>query len=124
MLTRDYMKETDTRKPEEILAAMKSLSPDEVIDRLQILRILGYSGTSSLLDEPVQARGYRLLHRIPRLPMAVIQNLVQHFRVLSRIVSATIEELDEVDGIGEIRARAIKEGFKRIQQQVFLERHF
>lgn len=124
MLTRDYMKETDMRKPEEILAAMKSLSPEEVIDRLQILRILGYSGTSSLLDEPIQARGYRLLHRIPRLPMAVIQNLVQHFRVLSRIVSASIEELDEVDGIGEIRARAIKEGFKRIQQQVFLERHF
>lgn len=124
MLARDYMKETDTRRPEEILMAMKNLSSDEILDRLQILRILGYTGTNTLLDEPIQARGYRLLHRIPRLPMAVIQNLVQHFRTFSKIVSATIEELDEVEGIGEIRARAIKEGFKRIQQQVFIERHF
>ncbi len=36
---------------------------------------------------------------------------------------ATIEELDEVDGIGEVRARAINEGLKRIQEQVFIDRH-
>jgi len=28
-----------------------------------------------------------------------------------------------VDGIGEVRARAIKDGLKRIQQQVFIDRH-
>jgi diadenylate cyclase len=36
---------------------------------------------------------------------------------------ATIEELDEVDGIGEVRARTIKEGLKRIQDQVLIDRH-
>jgi diadenylate cyclase len=36
---------------------------------------------------------------------------------------ATIEELDEVEGIGEVRARAIKDGLKRIQEQVFIDRH-
>ncbi|WP_039945564.1 DNA integrity scanning diadenylate cyclase DisA [Thermicanus aegyptius] len=123
MLIRDYIRETDQRKPEEILMAMKQLTSEEILDRLNILRVLGYSGNNTILDEPIQARGYRLLHRIPRLPMAIIQNLIVHFQSLTRIVSASIEELDEVEGIGEIRARAIKEGFKRIQQQVFLERH-
>ncbi|MBE3554335.1 MAG: DNA integrity scanning protein DisA [Thermicanus sp.] len=123
MLIRDYIRETDQRKPEEILMAMKQLTSEEILDRLVILRVLGYSGNNTILDEPIQARGYRLLHRIPRLPMAIIQNLIVHFQSLTRIVSASIEELDEVEGIGEIRARAIREGFKRIQQQVFLERH-
>jgi len=36
---------------------------------------------------------------------------------------ATVEELDEVDGIGEMRARAIKEGLKRIKEQLFVDRH-
>jgi diadenylate cyclase len=36
---------------------------------------------------------------------------------------ATIDELDDVEGIGDVRARTIKEGLKRIQEQVFIDRH-
>jgi diadenylate cyclase len=53
----------------------------------------------------------------------IIANLVERFQYLPHIIMATIEELDEVDGIGEVRARAIKEGLKRIQEQVFIDRH-
>jgi len=52
--------------------------------------------------------GYRILRRIPRLPGAVIENLVNRFGNLQNVLKATIEELDDVEGIGEIRARAIK----------------
>ena len=70
----------------------------------------------------VAPRGYRLLSRIPRLPAGIINNLVDRFGTLPHILMATIEELDAVDGIGEVRARAIKEGLKRIQEQMFIDR--
>jgi diadenylate cyclase len=41
---------------------------------------------------------------------------------MKQILLATVEELDEVDGIGEVRARKIKEGLKRIQDQLLIDR--
>jgi diadenylate cyclase len=49
--------------------------------------------------------------------------LVEKFERLPNVMMATIEELDDVDGIGEVRARAIQEGLKRLQSQVFVDRH-
>lgn len=63
-----------------------------------------------------------MLGKVPRLPGVIIQNLVRRFGSLSRIITASISELDEVDGIGEIRARTIKQGLARIQEQVFVDR--
>jgi diadenylate cyclase len=123
MLTKDYLREGEIKKPEEILSSLKMLSSEELLDSNHIVRLLGYTVGNNILEEPVHPRGYRILNKIPRLPFAIVQNLVDHFHTLSRVVLATIEELDEVEGIGEIRARAIKEGLKRIQQQVFIDRH-
>ncbi|MGV2644248.1 DNA integrity scanning protein DisA, partial [Clostridium perfringens] len=67
-------------------------------------------------------RGYRILNKIPRLPNVIVRNLVDQFHDLSSIMIASIHELDEVDGIGEVRARTIKEGLKRLQEQVFIDR--
>lgn len=55
--------------------------------------------------------------------MAVIENMVSHFHSLPAILRATTEELDEVEGIGEARAKAIREGLRRLRDQVMLERH-
>ena len=77
---------------------------------------------SAASEDMVAPRGYRLLSRIPRLPAAIMNNLVDRFDNLPHILMATIEELDSVDGIGEVRARAIKEGLKRIQEQMFIDR--
>jgi diadenylate cyclase len=122
MLIRDYCRD-DSMNPEEVLQGMKNLTADEILEMGTFLRLLGYQNHVNLLEESVAPRGYRILHKIPRLPLPIISNLVQHFRNLSRIMLATIEELDEVDGIGEVRARAIKDGLKRIQEQVFIDRH-
>ena len=58
----------------------------------------------------MQPRGYRLLSKIPRLPESVVERVVAHFGNLQKIMRATIDDLDDVDGVGESRARAIKEG--------------
>ena len=49
----------------------------------------------------MQPQGYRLLSRIPRLPESVIDHIVEHFGNLAKIMRATIDDLDDVEGVGE-----------------------
>ncbi|MBE3595323.1 MAG: DNA integrity scanning protein DisA [Candidatus Carbobacillus altaicus] len=124
MLIRDYLPDDDERTPKDVLSQLKTLSPDELLERSAIVRLLGFPLSASNLEEMIVPRGYRLLYRIPRLPFTIIHNLVHHFRRFPEILLADLDALDEVEGIGEARARAIKEGLKRIQSQVFIERNF
>lgn len=123
LLLKDYSRDNSEERIKEVKLGLKKLSSDELLDYHSIVRILGYPSTSSMMEEPISPRGYRMLSKIPRLPAVIIGNLVERFGHLSHMMMATIEELDEVDGIGEVRARAIKEGLKRIQEQVFIDRH-
>ena len=61
------------------------------------------------------------MHKVPRVPMTITRKLVEAFGNLQGIQKATIEQLDEVEGIGELRARAIREGLRRVREQVLLE---
>ena len=65
----------------------------------------------------VYTRGYRILSKIPRMPSNIVENLVKSFKSFQHILLADIPKLDEVDGIGEIRARTIKQSLKRMQEQ-------
>ncbi|BBI36068.1 DNA integrity scanning diadenylate cyclase DisA [Cohnella abietis] len=122
LLLRDYAKEDAENKVQEIQAAIRKLSSEELLDSASLIRILGYPSLSAVVEEGLLPRGYRMLSKISRLPSVIINNLVERFSALPHIVMASIDELDEVDGIGEVRARAIKEGLKRIQEQVFIDR--
>ncbi len=53
----------------------------------------------------------------------IIENLITRFGELPEIITATVEELDEVEGIGEVRAKKIKEGFKLIRERLYTDRH-
>jgi diadenylate cyclase len=122
-LIKDYARDLNPDKIKEMLLTLSRSTSEELLDVHHIIRLLGYPHTSSIAEEPVSPRGFRMLNKIPRLPSIIINNLVEKFGYLPQVVMATIEELDEVDGIGEVRARAIKEGLKRIQAQVFIDRH-
>ncbi len=121
-LLKDYAKDPYEDKIRDIRSAIRKLNAEELLELSQIIKLLGYSGMSAASEDMVAPRGYRLLSRIPRLPAAIMNNLVDRFDNLPHILMATIEELDSVDGIGEVRARAIKEGLKRIQEQMFIDR--
>ncbi|GAB6877353.1 DNA integrity scanning diadenylate cyclase DisA [Thermaerobacter litoralis] len=119
LVVRDYV--ADPEAEGEALAALHQLAPEELPQRAAVVRCLGYAVQEG--DEaPLTPRGYRILHKVPRLPAAVVENLVRHFRSLPRILAATVDQLDEVEGIGGVRARAIKDGLRRLQDQAFLER--
>lgn len=119
-LIQDYCVESDNAAHDEVREQLRAL-PEESLERYAVGRLLGYSITPSTLDVPVIPRGYRILRQIPRLPNLVVENIVSHFKNVSRIYSATAAELDEVDGVGGARARAIREGIKRLREQTLFE---
>ncbi len=122
LLIKDYCVSADAKTHEDVRGQLGALS-EELLDTYNVCRILGYGVTPNAMDIPVAPRGFRLLNRIPRLPMPVVENLVFHFKTLKRVHGASINELDEVDGIGEVRARTIKDGLKRLREQALLDRH-
>ena len=97
------------------------MNSTELLDLDSIARTLGFAGIP-LMDTLISPRGYRILSKVPRIPASVIENLIKEFKELSYIVEADIDELDKVDGIGEARATAIKNGLKRIKEQVLLKK--
>ena len=84
---------------------------------------MGYDGAVATLDSNIFPKGYRILNKIPRIPSNVLENIIRMFGNFQKILKASTQELDLVEGIGEIRARTIKEGLRRFQEQLFLERH-
>lgn len=119
---KDYNENIETEYS-EFKKVVRSFSSEELLDLNNIIRVLGYLGSSHNLDYTVYPKGYRILNKIHRLPINVIENLACHFSNFQKILKASIEELDEVEGIGGIRARYIRDGLRRIQEQVLLDRH-
>ncbi|HAU31405.1 MAG: DNA integrity scanning protein disA [Desulfotomaculum sp. 46_296] len=124
LIIQDYAAAVGDKTPVQIMDIINSWPAEDLLDFSLIIRTLGYPGNVGALDQIVSPRGYRILSKIPRLPLPVIENLVREFGVLKNILNATIQELDEVEGIGEARARSIKEGLSRYRKQLFQERHF
>jgi diadenylate cyclase len=119
LVLKDYIASLDqlSKTREELF----SRTYEELVDLNAVTKEMGFSNQS--VDLQMTPRGYRLLRKIPRLPLPVIENLVRQFGNLQNIVGASIEELDEVEGIGEVRARSIKDGLRRLREQVLLDRH-
>lgn len=123
LVIQDYIVPADGKTPSVIIEAISSWPAEDLLDLNLVARALGYSGGMGLLDQNVSPRGYRVLQKIPRLPLQVIENLVREFGSLRKIRDATIEELDAVEGIGEVRARSIRNGLKRYREQLNQERY-
>lgn len=119
LLIRDYCKEDDDFN--EIYKEIQKLSSEELLDLDLISKVLGFSGPS-LVDTLISPRGYRILFKIPRIPTNIIENLVKHFQELKNVIGATTDDLDQVEGIGDARATAIRNGLKRIKEQVYLKK--
>lgn len=119
----DYRRAIDSDSIKDINYQLRNLSSEELLDLSKIASILGYSNDLNILEISVLPKGYRILSKMPRLPSSVIRNIVEHFENFPKIIKASIEELYAVEGIGEVRARNIKEGLRRLRDQVLLDRH-
>ncbi len=122
LLVRDYYTSGEDHKVEKIIERLDNCSDDEMMEPANIARLLGHGTTPQALEKILSSRGYRLLSKIPRLPMAVIENVVQVFDDIPTVMKASLEKLDCVEGIGEVRAKTIKKGLSRIREQSLIER--
>ncbi|WP_110208429.1 DNA integrity scanning diadenylate cyclase DisA [Nocardioides daejeonensis] len=123
LVIRDYLPSGRRQKsPEELVHRIESLSPTDLVDPASLAKALGL-GTSEHLDGAVAPRGYRLLAKVPRLPASVVDGLVEHFGTLQKLLSAGIDDLQAVDGVGELRARSVREGLSRLAESSILERY-
>lgn len=119
LIIRDYCK--NNLDYNGIYKGIQNLSSEELLDLEAIAKLLGYSGVP-LIDTLISPRGYRIINKVPRIPSNVIENLIKHFKELEAIMEASTEELDQVEGIGEARAKAIKNGLRRIKEQVVISK--
>ncbi len=122
LLARDYVVDGAEGGAAAVLRVIGELDTEslldvrEVADVLQLPRDVG-------LDTAVQSRGFRLLHKVPRLPETVVDEVVGRFGSLQKILRASVPDLVEVEGVGEARARAIKDGLARLAETSILERY-
>ena len=124
LIIRDYVPTTKRGKAvDAAMGELDALSGTDLIDLSAVARAVGFASAPEMLDQPVSPRGYRLLARIPRLPEVVLERLVSHFGGLQKLLAANIEELQAVEGVGETRARSIREGMSRLAESSILERY-
>ena len=122
---RDYLPGGGRRPKsiEQVLTDLRALTATELLDLSEVARCYGLLTSPDALDSPVSPRGYRLLARVPRLPSGIIDRLVDHFGGLQKLLAATIEDLLSVEGVGEARARGIREGLSRLAETSILDRY-
>lgn len=122
MLIEDY-KKNSRRTADQIKRKLSQLNSDELLDLNNFCSVLGYKDFADMAEVKISPKGYRLLTKIPRLPSQVIHKLCKKFSSLEKLLQASIEELDDVEGVGEIRAHAIKDGLKRLREYNFFGRY-
>jgi diadenylate cyclase len=122
-LIHDYLALNDDEAFAAALDQIGRLPHQDLLDFGRLAELMGYDRKLNTLDYPVSPRGYRILGRIPRLPKMVVQQIVEEFGGLDEMLAATDAELETVEGVGEIRAKDIREGLRRLQEINLVDRY-
>ena len=124
LIIKDYIVPSRRKKtPEKVMNGLQELDYEELLKQSTIAKLLGYENFENYDEIGVYTKGYRILNKIPRMPSNIVENLVSSFKSFQHILAADIEDLDEVDGIGEIRAKTIKQSLKRMQEQFVFDNY-
>ena len=114
---KDYIAPGKKRTADRISEELKKIGYDNLLKSEKIANLLGYEDFDNYDEIGVYTRGYRILSKVPRMPSNIVENLVKSFKSFQHILVADIPQLDDVDGIGEVRARTVKQSLKRMQEQ-------
>ena len=118
LILRDYVAKKDVYEAYE---KIRKLDYEDLMKTNNIVTILGMKETDNLDEVVMYARGYRILNKIPRMPNNIVENIVKRFKSFQNLLSADINELDNVEGIGEVRSKAIVQSLKRMQEQFIFD---
>ncbi|MCR4513905.1 DNA integrity scanning diadenylate cyclase DisA [Aeromicrobium sp. 50.2.37] len=123
LVIRDYMPSGRRgRAVSTVLNDLAQIDSSELVDLTSVATALRI-GAGDSLDHPLAPRGYRLLARVPRLPHTVVDRLIDHFGTLQKLLAASIDDLQTVEGVGDLRARGVRDGLSRLAESSILERY-
>jgi diadenylate cyclase len=122
-LVHDYIAGESDDAFAAVLEQIGRLPHHDLLDFGRLAELLGYDRKLNTLDYPVAPRGYRILGRIPRLPKLIVTSVVRGFGGLDELLAASDAELEAIDGVGEIRAKDIREGLRRLQEINLVDRY-
>ena len=117
LIIKDYIAPGKKRTMDKVFNQIIELDYSELMKQSIIARLLGYEDFDNYDEVAVYPKGYRILSKVPRMPSNIVENLVKSFKTFQHILLADIPRLDEVEGIGEVRAKNIKQSLKRMQEQ-------
>jgi diadenylate cyclase len=122
LIIRDYYRDKPGVTPEQVRERIAQLSQNDLLNLGCISQALGYGPTPRSIDAYLAPRGYRILTSTHRLTPQIIDNLVKRFVSLQQIVRAPKEDLDAVDGVGEVLAERVRVSLNLLRNQLALDR--
>jgi diadenylate cyclase len=124
LIVRDYAPSSKKSRPvDDILSDLDTQSPADLLDLTSLAKVVGFASGVDALDAACSPRGYRLLAKVPRLPRLVVDRVIDHFGSLQKLLAANIDDLQAVEGVGETRAKSVREGLSRLAESSILERY-
>jgi diadenylate cyclase len=102
------------------LVGLRRLNTEELLDPLAVARAAGFSHNLHL-ESHVTTRGFRQMAQINRLPSYLADRLIEHFGTLQALFGASANDLQTVEGVGEGRARVIRDGLVRLAESAYTE---
>jgi diadenylate cyclase len=118
----DYLPDDDPAPADAALDQLTQLPTERLLDPKTVAELLQLADTADL-DASLQPRGYRLLKKIPRLPESVITAIVGRYNSLQKVMRATTEDLEAIEGVEVVNARVVKDGLSRLAESSILD-HF
>jgi len=121
MVVKDYYRSKAGVTEEGVRDALRGAPQDTILDLSTISQALGYGANLRDVDTYLTPRGYRVLTATHRLPRPIIDNLVNQFGTLQKIIRAPKDELTKVDGVGDVLAERIRVSINLLRNQLALD---
>jgi len=122
-LVHDYLVDESDDNFALALEQLGRIDHQDLLDFGRLAELLGYDRKVNTIDHPVSPRGYRILGFIPRLPKLVVANIVAATGGLEELLAVGDAQLESIEGVGEMRAKEIREGLRRLQEINLVDRY-
>lgn len=110
LVLQDYVRPLRVGAVDRGLTTIGQVGPSGLDDAVALGRELGFP----VLDDPVDARGHRVLSQVGRLPDSVREDIVRYFGSVTKLLRASEDQLTVVEGVGGTRAAQLRAFFDRL----------
>jgi diadenylate cyclase len=121
LVVRDYLQARPGFGVSEALAELARRTPEELADTAGLAKVVNLVEDPDALDAVLTPRGYRALAKVPELPAWVIDRVAERFGSLKVLLAASVDDLEEVEGLGRDRARQVRDGLGRLAEASMVE---